>query len=98
MDSNAREDLETLVESDGWRRFTSFVNAEWGPAGRMFMKAVENCADNTSDQDATAKLRQVMVAKREIEKLLQWPEEQLKQLKQPELVSATADYSRRGTL
>lgn len=99
MDSKEREDLDALIASDGWRVFTAYVAGEWGSGGRRFEHAVQQCADNPNDADATAKLRQVMVAKREIETLLKWPHERLKALQSPELVAASPlDYGRRGHL
>lgn len=95
---NEHEHLDELIKSPGWRVFTDFVSSEWGPAGRAFVKAVSDCADHPSDSDATAKLRQVIAAQKVVSKMLAWPEERLKTVKQPELVAATTDYSRRGNL
>jgi hypothetical protein len=93
-----QEALDELVKSPGWRVFTDYVNGEWGPAGRAFVKAVADCADHPSDADATSKLRQVIAAQKVVNRMLAWPDERLKQIAQPELVAAAADYSRRGRL
>lgn len=97
MDSE-REELDALVNSDGWRLFTSYVQSEWGSGGRAFIDATEKAADQKADADAMAYLRQIIVAQRQIQRLVRWPEERLKQLATPELVPAVTDYSRRGTL
>lgn len=98
MDSE-REDLEALTTSDGWKRFQSYVESEWGAGGRAFIDAVTKAADNKSDADATAFLRQIIVAQKQIQRLVAWPEERLKTLKPEELVSTgPQDYSRRGGL
>lgn len=98
MDSNVREELDALVGSLGWRLFVDHVNSEWGAAGKAFDAAVTQAANSTDNATAMAHLQQVIVARREIQKLLTWPQEQLKQLKAPELVPAVPDFSRRGNL
>lgn len=99
MDSTEREDLDALTRSDGWRLFSEYCLSEWGPAGTRFHSAVKTAADHTNDADATAQLRQIIVAQREIQKLLAWPAERLKYLTQSEPELATGrDYSRRGGL
>lgn len=98
MSDDAREALEELVTSAGWRQFRSFVEREWGPGGRAFIDATTKAADQNADRDAMAYLRQIIVAQREIQKLMTWPEEQLKTLREPELVAMEANFSRRGGL
>jgi hypothetical protein len=96
---NEREELEALTRSEGWKMFQSYVESEWGPGGRAFIDAVTKAADNKADADATAFLRQIIVAQKQIQRLVKWPEERLGALKQPELVAAgPVDYSRRGRL
>lgn len=98
MDSNTREELDALIGSEGWRLFTAYVTSEWGPGGRAFVAAVTQAADNRDDKNATDHLRQIITAQKYINAMLRWPEEQLQRLKQPDLVAATTDYSRRGRL
>lgn len=98
MTDSDRESLDALLSSDGWRLFTAFVDAEWGAGGRAFIAAVTGAANGTDNATAMAHLQQILVAQREIQKILQWPEEQLRAMRQPELVAATHDYSRRGNL
>lgn len=98
MDSNQKEALDELVTSDGWRLFVAFVDAEWGAGGRAFESAAVAAANDTGNPHSIAHLQQIIAARREIQKILKWPDEQLKTLKEPELVAATTDYSRRGSL
>lgn len=100
---NEREELEALIGSDGWRLFCANVAKEWGTSeggGQRFMNAVRDAAAQTSDADATAKLRQITVAQREIHRLLQWLPERLATLKaaQPEKADHLVLLSRRGGL
>lgn len=97
MDNN-REELEALVSSQGWRLFLEHVQREWGPGGRAFESAAVAAADDTKNPHSIAHLQQIIASRREILKVIQWPEEQLKQLKEPEPVAVLADYSRRGNL
>lgn len=90
-----RENLESLIHSDGWRTFADYVNGEWGQGGREFVAAVTAAADNTDDASATAHLRQIVVAQKIIQRLMKWPEERLKQIHEPQL---QAIYPRRGRL
>ena len=102
MDSE-QEDLDALVTSGGWVLFCQHVQQEWGTTeggGAVFLAAVKAAASVTSDAEATAKLRQIVVAQREIHKLLAWSAERLAYLKQTAL-SAESDgvpLSRRGIL
>lgn len=90
-----RENLEALTQSDGWRTFTDYVNAEWGPGGRAFIDAVTGAANGTDNGTAMAHLQQIITAQKLIQRLMQWPEERLKALKAPELQQI---YPRRGRL
>ena len=98
LDVNERENLEALVASDGWKTFAAYVGQEWGAGGRAFLDATTKAADQKADADAMAYLRQIIVAQREIQKLVKWPEERLKQLEPIEYATASRDYSRRGSL
>ena len=98
MDVNEREALEALVQDEGWRLFRRHVLAEWGPGGRQFIDATTKAADTKADADAVAFLRQIIVAQREIQRVVQWPEEQVKRLKESELQPVGVALSRRGAL
>lgn len=96
MDSTIeRENLDALINSDGWRTFTDYVTSEWGPGGRAFISAVTGAANGTDSATAMAHLQQIIVAQKEIQKVLAWPEERLKALKAPDL---SVIYPRRGRL
>jgi hypothetical protein len=96
---NEREELEALTQSSGWTVFQSYVESEWGAGGRRFLSAVKAASDNEDDKNAVAFLRQIIVAQREIQKLLLWPAERLKTLQSTELeLAGERDYSRRGGL
>lgn len=98
MSETEREDLDALVHSDGWRMFRDHVVSEWGTGGHRFLKGVKDAADNTTP-GATEQLRQIIVAQREIDRMLGWPDERLKQISKPELVASGGMLSqRRGGL
>lgn len=102
MDS-VRDELEALQKSDGWTLFCENVAREWGTAeggGARFLKAVRDAADDGADASATAKLRQVTVAQREIHRLMQWVPEQIQKLKAADPVKGDhlTLLSRRGGL
>ena len=99
MDSNAREELDALVRSGGWKMFTDYVKREWGPGGRAFEAAAVAAADDTKNPHSIAHLQQIIASRREILRIVAWPDEQLKALEDVEFVSTgTPDYSRRGGL
>ena len=101
--SNEREELDVLMASEGWKLFCANVAREWGTTeggGVRFMNAVRDAAAEGSDQNATAKLRQITVAQREIHRLLEWVPERVKALKamNPLESDRLALMSRRGGL
>jgi hypothetical protein len=96
MSENAEyEDLDQLLHSPGWGRFVDMVDKQWGRGSDRFMNAVTDAArgDNVHLQD---RLRQILAAQREIQAVMQMPENRLKLLKQPQM--AIAGQSRRGGL
>lgn len=102
MDSD-REELEALMQSRGWTLFCANVAKEWGTSdggGSRFIAAVRDAAADGSDANATAKLRQVTVAQREIHRLLQWVPEHVALLRRTDPVEGDklALLSRRGNL
>jgi len=94
VEHSEREDLDELVNSDGWRRFKAFADAEWGDGGHRFVQGVTDAAKDDTSR-GTDILRQILVAQREIRTLLIWPEARLKAISKPELVEVG---SRRGSL
>lgn len=90
------EDLDQLVNSAGWRRFTDMVEQQWGRGGDRFIDAVTNAAKG-ENQHAQDHLRQIIAAQREIQAVMALVPNRVKLLKgseQPQLVGA----SRRGGL
>jgi hypothetical protein len=92
------EDLDALLRSPGWLRFSRHAEVEWH---EKFADKVKSAIGDTDDAAALAKLRQVTVAKDSIERLLRWPKDRLSELQR------TADahdketrvpLSRRGSL
>jgi hypothetical protein len=73
------EILEHGLSSAFWKLFCEHVNTEWGGIGRRFEGAINDLA-NQHEDDAVlvSKMRQIAVARREILKLLQWPQEEFK--------------------
>lgn len=94
------EALQALVDSDGWKLFASMVGKQWGDSegnGERFLQAVSN-ASKASDADAIAQLRQIVVAQREMQLVMRWPADRLKQLQQASQGPGQAHPSRRGSL
>lgn len=100
MEQTEREELEALLDSPGWAVFHRYVQSEWGPGGRAFESAAIAAADQTTNPNAIAHLQQIIASRREILRIVQWPGERLKALKeaQPSLVTASVPLSRRGHL
>ncbi len=67
-----------LLDSPGWTRLVAHVFAEWqGPA---FAARVEALADRPDDTASLSQLRQMLAAKRAVERLLKVPSEQVAKL------------------
>lgn len=105
MDNSAREDLDALVQSAGWMRFVEHVQREWGSrehgGGVRFEQATEKAANLTDDALAISQLRQITVARREVQALMRWPYDALKQATKEDrelVLVGPQDYSRRGGL
>lgn len=98
MEDTEREDLDALVNHPGWARFCQYVAREWGNEegnGLRFMQGVKDAANDLTSQGPD-KLRQVIVAQREIQTLLSWPRKRMRELSpRPELA---VSGSRRGSL
>ena len=102
MTDTEYEDYEALITSEGWKRFTEYVEGLWGTVanggGSMFQSAVAHAAASDSDPEAVAKLRQFIVAQREIQRLLLYPVQRCEQLKPREGHGPQLVGSRRGGL
>jgi hypothetical protein len=98
-DDTERHDWTDLVQSPGWTRLVTAAKHEW--EGQAFVRQVETLTDRPDDLAALSKLRQMMAAKRAIERLLNVPRERLSQLdRMPTLTGQdlAANQNRRGRL
>ena len=98
--------LESLIVSHGWGYLAKGARLEWAERERRGVKSV---IGKDSD-DAIEKLRQIVAAREAIEWVLEWPNEQIAQLRrqeaQPEAASpvrapvapVVLAHSRRGGL
>ena len=96
--ASEKEDLDQLIHSQGWLRFQGFVRKEWGD---QLEQHLLTAANDREDTIALQKIRQVLAAKREIERLVKWPTERLSELERAESSRLTAQHeplSRRGSL
>jgi len=84
-----------LRDSPGWVRLVSHAKEEWH--GPTFSHLVEQLADKPNDVEALNKLRQVIAAKKAVERLLQVPDEQLAKLERQKQADQ-AVMGRRGAL
>jgi len=90
------EDLDQLVHSQGWLRFQNFVSKEWGD---QLQQHLLTAANDREDTIALQKIRQVLAAKREIDRMVAWPQERLQQIEQAaekRELAQTVPLSRRG--
>ena len=94
MNDQEREDLDALVTSPGWQRYTQWASAE----SRAQMDAAITAAANSRD-DLTAlrQLQQVIVAKKFIELAIQWPHKRMQELA-AQGQEREHSFSRRGGL
>ena len=67
-------DLTALVTSPGWRALEQFAGQEFTTKINTHL---ESAANDTDDLMALQKLRQVMAARRAVERVLQWPHERI---------------------
>ena len=94
-DDTEHHEWRDLVASPGWVRLKAHAEAEWtGPA---FTNLVEALANKPDDLEALSKLRQVLAARKAIDRLFRVPGEQMAKLAR-EAVSDDTARSRRGPL
>jgi hypothetical protein len=96
-----REDLEQLLTSPGWLRFTDYAKREWGPVGygRKLKQAVSQAIEHK--QDAAVAVQRVDAVNDEINALLSYPNHRINELLALEAQRKQAQeppLSRRGTL
>lgn len=96
-----REDLEQLVSSPGWLRFLAYVKDQWGAVayGRRLKQAVLDA--RSRHESAETAIMRVDSANDEVNKMLSWPGERVRDLTALETrrtQEQTPMVSRRGTL
>ncbi len=72
--ASEQEDLSALLMAPGWLRLCQHVEQEWAA---QFESKVTQTIDDPDDLKALEKMRQIVVAKREVMRLLRWPKERL---------------------
>jgi len=90
--SDEREDLQALLASPGWQRFTAWAQDEYGPL------ILTRAADEPNEAEALSKLRQARAIKGAVDVMLAWPARQLANMAQADARHATDPLSRRGGL
>jgi hypothetical protein len=75
--SDEKEDLSALLRSTGWLRFARHIEKEWTD---KFGAHVAAAVGDSDDAVALQKLRQITVAKREIERAMRWPKDRIAEL------------------
>lgn len=96
MSDDIKQEWADLDRSPGFARLRAHAEAEW--SGPAFVGLVEQLADKPTDAEALSKLRQMLAAKRAVERLLNVPGEQVKRLARQEDDTLTGHASRRGSL
>lgn len=94
------EALDQLVNSAGWKIFTSVIAREWGTSeggGAVFVDQVSKAVQHTGPE-ATEHLRQIVAAQREIQRAMRWPLDRIAALKKHEPNTGLRVMSRRGSL
>ena len=77
------------LASPFWQLFRDHVEREWGAGGQRYARLLEQLADETGDEKVLLnQMRQVAVARREIQRLLQWPIEEMKRCAESPVESA----------
>lgn len=77
-----REVLEDWLQHPGTTLYFNHIEAEWGAGGKRFEGAVNTYADSREDDPAVLrKIQQIVVCRREILRLKEWPGEEVRRLK-----------------
>ena len=88
-----REDLEGLLLHPGYLRFAAYARKHWGDEITALLRTAVN---DTNDANALQKMRQIIVAKDAIDRLLAWPEERIAALIAQKQTAATSTTMSRG--
>jgi len=73
-----QEDLENLLRHPGWLYFKAHAEKQIGDELANHMR---NAVNDSNDAAALQKMRQIIVAKDAVERLVKWPEERISKLK-----------------
>jgi hypothetical protein len=71
---NEKDELEAFLKNPVWLRLKQYAEQTW--RGELD-NHVRSAANDTNDGAAIQKIRQILVAKDAVERLLKWPEERL---------------------
>lgn len=93
-----KAELESLVAHPGWRAFQQHVAHEWGPSGVQYVGELERVLNGTDNDAAASQARQILSARKVIERLMAWPAEELARLKRSSATMNEPSFSRRGGL
>jgi hypothetical protein len=96
VDDNERREWTDLTQSPGWSRLVALAQAEW--TGAAFVAQVERLTDKPDDAMSLAQLRQMMAAKRAVERVLNLPKERLNYVARQTAADEANSHSRRGPL
>jgi hypothetical protein len=87
-----KEELEAFLTNPVWLRMKQYAEKTWRGELDNHVRAAAN---DTNDQAALQKIRQIIVAKDAVERLIQWPEERLARVRleaEPRLVGSRGGY------
>lgn len=82
MTATEQEDLENLLRHPGWLYFKQHAEKQIGDELASHMRVAVN---DTNDVAALQKMRQLIVAKDAVERLMKWPDERIGKLKGPQV-------------
>ena len=90
------EALDSLRQHPGWKLFLAYVNREWGQGGVTYIGELDQALDQLDDALAASQARQIRAARKVIERLIRWPDEEWRRLR--DKPSSIEPFSRRGSL
>ena len=90
MDTDYKGEIEDLLKSAGWSALKAWAQKEWAA---QVLQHTENAANSDDDSVALNRLRQVLAAKKAVDLVLLWPENELKKFQQ---LPAALTHSRTG--
>ena len=102
-------DWQDWLAHPGTRAFVEHIKQEWGAGGKRFEGLIDRFADDLGAPEQNMRhIQQTAVARREILRLLDWPQEEIRRLKEQDkpvelgprepMPVSLAGMSRRGGL